>query len=231
MLSSCGGGSAAVGGRGATSVSNNTSTVAVQNQENSPLHCRPSLSIYNSDPSKPIITLMGAKVEVLSIGDTYIDSGATAEDEQDGDLSTVIEVYGIENIDTSTVGDYMLRYEVSDADENSALPVYRFVRVSGEEVVRTSKRFFSEVNAVWEYVEHLPAWFGLDSEERYPLIIANHGWNHSKRFDRSGSMAGMFSASMVQFVANWARAEDLPYITLTPQRCWGYAGCAVTRVC
>jgi surface protein len=54
----------------------------------------------------------------LNVGDTWIDPGATATDDTDGDLTSSINVSGA--VDTSTVGTYTLIYNVADAASNTA---------------------------------------------------------------------------------------------------------------
>lgn len=221
LLASCGGGD--------TKSSGGSAGVSVDDQEYSPAYCLPDLSVYNPSLEKPGIDLLGQKIEVLNIGDLYVENGAVASDEQDGDISTLIEIYGADLVDTNTVGDYMVRYEVTDSEKNSALPIYRFVRVQDGSVMNESKRFFSEVDAVWEYIEHLPKLFGADNDVRYPLLIVNHGWSHSKRFDTGGAMGSMSNQSMVSYLRTNNSVENLPYIILTPQRCWSdFAGVQIS---
>ena len=71
-----------------------------------------------NDTTPPVITLIGsADVSVIQ-GDNYMDEGATATDDVDGDLTAAIEISG--TVDTSTLGTYTLTYSVSDAAGNMA---------------------------------------------------------------------------------------------------------------
>ena len=80
------------------------------------------------DTVAPVITLRGASSVEVALGDTYTDMGATASDDRDGDLSASIALGG-DTVDTDTVGDYTLTYDVSDAAGNAAETVTRVVRV------------------------------------------------------------------------------------------------------
>ena len=63
----------------------------------------------------------------IEVGSTFTDPGATALDAGDGDLTSSIVVSG--SVDTSTIGNYTLTYNVSDASGNAAVPVRRKVAV------------------------------------------------------------------------------------------------------
>jgi surface protein len=71
------------------------------------------------DTTPPVITLNGSPTVTLTVGDTYIDAGATATDDKDGDIITII-VTGLP-IDTSTAGTYTITYTAKDAARNQAV--------------------------------------------------------------------------------------------------------------
>ena len=79
------------------------------------------------DTTVPVITLLGDTTVTIEVGATYTDSGATAADNYDGDLTSSIAI--VNNVDTSTVGTYTVTYDVSDASGNAAVPVTRTVNV------------------------------------------------------------------------------------------------------
>ena len=66
-----------------------------------------------STASAPVITLNGDATMTVAINSTFVDPGATATDEQDGDLSTSIVVTG--TVNTSIVGEYQLSYSVKNS--------------------------------------------------------------------------------------------------------------------
>ncbi len=80
--------------------------------------------------SKPVITLGGAAVINLTVGDPFTDAGATASDVEDGDLTTEIVEGGDLVVDPNTPGTYITTYNVTDSDGNKADEVTRTVNVS-----------------------------------------------------------------------------------------------------
>jgi len=81
------------------------------------------------DTTPPVITLLGDNPLELTVGDTYNEPGATANDNVDGDISGNI-VIDDSAVDTNTVGSYEVTYNVSDAAGNAATEVIRTVNVS-----------------------------------------------------------------------------------------------------
>ena len=77
-----------------------------------------TIVVSSSDTTPPVITLNGSPTIQLNVGDSWIDPGATATDETDGDITSSITVNG--TVDTSTVGTYTLTYLVADAANNRA---------------------------------------------------------------------------------------------------------------
>jgi len=67
----------------------------------------------------PVITLIGANPATTTVGSVYVDPGATALDQEDGDLTEDIVVTG--SVDTSTTSTSTLIYSVIDSDGLSAL--------------------------------------------------------------------------------------------------------------
>ena len=80
------------------------------------------------DTVPPVITLLGDNPLEVDQRTTYTDPGATANDDRDGDISANILVGG-DTVDTDTVGEYTVTYDVSDAADNTADTVTRIVRV------------------------------------------------------------------------------------------------------
>jgi hypothetical protein len=70
------------------------------------------------DTTAPTITLVGANPMNVDMGDSFTDPGATATDEEDGDLTSSIVATG--TVDVNTAGAYTRTYVVSDAAGNSA---------------------------------------------------------------------------------------------------------------
>ena len=84
-------------------------------------------NLGRGDTEPPVISLLGSSSVVIESGESYVDSGATAADNIDGDISNAIRVTGAVN--TASVGTYTLTYDVSDFAGNAAVSVTRTVRV------------------------------------------------------------------------------------------------------
>ena len=78
--------------------------------------CREVRKIEVRDIVPPEIFLEGNVVENMYIGSTYEESGATAKDDVDGDLTSKITVTN--NIDSSKAGQYTVEYMVKDNGGN-----------------------------------------------------------------------------------------------------------------
>jgi hypothetical protein len=79
------------------------------------------------DTTVPVITLLGDETVTIEVGTAYTDAGATALDNYDGDLTSIIVVTG--SVDTNTVGTYTISYDVTDTNGNVATTVTRTVNV------------------------------------------------------------------------------------------------------
>lgn len=73
------------------------------------------------DMTAPVITILGANPASIVAGSTYVDAGATALDDVDGDVTGAIVVSG--SVDTGTPGTYVIIYAVSDAAGNTAVAI------------------------------------------------------------------------------------------------------------
>jgi len=71
----------------------------------------------DSTNESPIITVIGETIVTVNTFSTYIDSGAIASDNEDGDLTSSIVTTGLVN--TSINGDYTITYTVSDSTGNT----------------------------------------------------------------------------------------------------------------
>jgi prepilin-type N-terminal cleavage/methylation domain-containing protein len=70
------------------------------------------------DANAPIITVLGTNPISITAGTTYIDAGATALDDVDGDISSNITVTS--NVNPNMSGSYIVTYTVKDTSNNSA---------------------------------------------------------------------------------------------------------------
>ena len=70
-----------------------------------------------ADSSRPQITILGDNPGEVVQGGTYVDAGATAEDNVDGDITS--DIITVNTVDESTLGDYTVTYTVYDAAGNT----------------------------------------------------------------------------------------------------------------
>ncbi len=84
-------------------------------------------TITVSDLTAPVINLLGLSAQTISVGGTYIEMGASAVDNVDGDISSTIAINGL--VDSSHVGLYNLTYDVADVSGNSAQTLVRVITV------------------------------------------------------------------------------------------------------
>lgn len=80
-----------------------------------------------ADAVAPTITIIGNSTLNLNVGDTYTESGATAYDDVDGDVSSKIIITG--TVNTNVAGTYTITYTVSDTAGNIGTAT-RTVKVS-----------------------------------------------------------------------------------------------------
>lgn len=73
---------------------------------------------YKQDTTPPVITLVGTATVNVVLQTTYIDQGATATDDVDGDLTSSIVVNN--PVNTSIKGIYTVTYTVYDHSWNKA---------------------------------------------------------------------------------------------------------------
>ncbi|MCW9018142.1 MAG: DUF5011 domain-containing protein, partial [Kangiellaceae bacterium] len=84
-------------------------------------------TITVTDQTAPVITLNGDASLSMTVGNPYVETGASASDNNDGDLSADIVIGG--SVDTSSIGSYLLSYDVSDSAGNAATTVTRSVEI------------------------------------------------------------------------------------------------------
>jgi hypothetical protein len=82
--------------------------------------------VYDTQP--PVITLIGGAYVRLAQYDLYVDPGATAMDNIDGDVTANLLIDS-SNVDTSAIGTYPVMFVAGDAAGNQAAQVTRTVEV------------------------------------------------------------------------------------------------------
>ncbi len=82
----------------------------------------------NKDRTKPEITLLGDATVNITVGDNYVDAGATANDNKDGNITS--NIVTINPVTTGIAGSYQITYNVDDNAGNHATEVTRQVVVN-----------------------------------------------------------------------------------------------------
>lgn len=91
------------------------------------------LSCQKKDDIPPILTLTGSDKVTLVLNSTYLDAGATATDETDGNINSKIFIDS--KVDVNKIGEYTITYHVTDEAGNEAMPLTRWVSVYNQSEV------------------------------------------------------------------------------------------------
>ncbi|MDD2490428.1 MAG: DUF5011 domain-containing protein, partial [Bacilli bacterium] len=114
----------------------------------------------------PIITLLGDNPVTIKVGDTYVDAGATALDDIDGDITDNIVITS--NVDVETPGEYTVTYNVSDSSGNEAIKT-RVVLVESdydeEKGVNRPKLAQGMVPIKWVWNENTEKWDEVETNK------------------------------------------------------------------
>ena len=76
---------------------------------------------------RPVITIVGNNVVEVDLGDIYVDQGATATDEEDGDIT--FGIVTVNPVDNATTGTYTVTYNITDSAGRAADQRTRTVQV------------------------------------------------------------------------------------------------------
>ena len=98
------------------------------------------------DTSPPVITVIGTNPVNVNKDSTYQDEGATATDNVDGNITANIVVAN--PVNTSVIGAYTVRYNVSDAAGNTAMEKTRTVNVVSATDNNGSNPIYLDTNGV-----------------------------------------------------------------------------------
>jgi len=136
-VSACGGGS------GGDSGTTNPSSRSNPDEDSTPI------IPVDPDNISPVIELLGETVIRISLNSTYTDEGAVATDEEDGDLTS--EIVTLRTVNTSVVGYYLLRQQVTDS-AGSTTHKTRIVRVIDSSPAEQVQRTISGTGANQNYL-------------------------------------------------------------------------------
>ncbi|MCO6495902.1 MAG: DUF5011 domain-containing protein [Bacteroidetes bacterium] len=91
----------------------------VSNASQIPAQQKERIVVVMKDNDPPVITMLGNNPDYLEAGTgAYVDSGVTATDNLDGDVTSLVVVNGV--VDQNHLGTYTLNYSVYDASGNFA---------------------------------------------------------------------------------------------------------------
>jgi len=174
---------------------------------------------FSDNPDRLTVTLLGNRTELLTLGENFLDAGATALDEQDGDISSQIDVVG--QVDTSIIGDYVIRYLVTDSSGLAAIELIRIVRVIGDSAENFSRRPLGSSIANFGYLEHLPVDYGQTTAQKPPLLIYLHGGGSNLEFTNTSDPTLSLNAIIENFGVPKLIEDDqwddtLPFVVLAP---------------
>lgn len=119
------------------------------------------------DSTPPVINLNGATTIYLELGSTYIDPGASATDEYDGDLTSSIIISG--TVDTSNVGTYYIYYNATDSSGNVANQKVRTVII--EDIYPSLEIIITAII----YDDDVDGYNGLGDTIEYTIAVENTG--------------------------------------------------------
>ncbi|MCF8368715.1 MAG: DUF5011 domain-containing protein [Bacteroidales bacterium] len=100
-----------------------------------------------TDDVPPVINLKGADSLDHILNVVYLDAGATAFDEVDGDISD--NLYADNQVNDNLLGEYFVTYHVVDKSGNEATPKSRYVQV---------------INAAWTHID----WYAAEENILFP---------------------------------------------------------------
>ena len=173
----------------------------------------------NPDTTAPVITLNGASIINLNVGDTYNEQGATATDNLDGDLTSSIVISG--TVDTNTAGTYFVNYNVSDSSGNAANQVTRTVNVNADTtapVITLNGASIINLNVGYAYNEQgATATDNLDGDLTSSIVISgtvdtNTAGTYFVNYNVSDSSGN--AANQVTRTVNVSADTTAPVITL-----------------
>jgi hypothetical protein len=151
------------------------------------------------DTTPPVITLSSSTITVIE-GNKYVDSGVTANDDIDGDISD--KIISESNLDTSIIGTYYIKYNVSDSAGNSAEEVIRTINVVGA----TEKPTNNQVSIVGSDIQYSTIQEAIDAATNGDTISIGEGvYNESLYINKNLNIIGTDGVilSGEQEVSSW----------------------------
>ncbi len=148
-----------------------------------------------ADRTKPVIALNGSASITIKKGITYVDAGATATDNYDGNLASMIVVTG--TVNTAKLGTYYKYYNVNDSSSNAATTIKRKVVV----VATAAKCELAELD-ITAPVDGSKLYVP-ESDSRIPLTMT------------ASTLADVETVSFTLDGVPFGMADKAPYVTIT----------------
>ena len=125
-------------------------------------------------------------------------------------------------VDSSTVGDYFIRYAVTDSSDTVAIEQTRIVRVMDSAAENLSRRPLNSTITNFGYLEHLPVDYGQTTGEKPPLLIYLHGGDGSAQFAGTNDTTLALDAvidnyGVPKLIEDGDWDDSLPFVVLAPQ--------------
>lgn len=153
------------------------------------------------DTLKPVITRLGQEFVYVPLFESYTDSGATAADQCDGNLTASIIV--VNPVDTNTPGSYLVTYNVTDAEGNVADQVTRTVIVlDTQQPTISSVTVESELTVLVQYSKDMTGGYGMDDVNNYAVSGSGIG-----TFGPNPVSVEMVSGTVYRLT--WARPDEM----------------------
>ncbi len=104
------------------------------------------------DTGAPTVSIVGDGTYTIDLGATWADPGSTANDEQDGNITSDIVVTGTVNVDQ--VGEYTITYKVTDKAGNESSAT-RTVKVQANKLAKSYSvtETYSDGGAAYTYIQ------------------------------------------------------------------------------
>ncbi len=184
---------------------------------------------FSDNPDRPKVTIIGERTQVLDLGEFYLEQGALASDDQDGDLTSQVVIKG--EVDTDNVGDYLVRYSVTDSSGLLAIEKIRIIRVIDDLAESLTRRPLGSTTANFGYFEHLPLNYGQtaelnslpvgSAEQKPPMIIYLHGSGGNLEFvedtDPYTSLDAVLDNNGIpRLIADGEWDDSLPFVVVAP---------------
>ncbi len=128
-----------------------------------------SFTVAVADMNAPVITITGSSSETLTIGDIFVDQGATALDDVDGDVTSSIT--SSSTVDTAMIGSYAVTYAVSDIAGNmsSLVRSVEVVASSSDNQATSTVDIFSSVNGMGDITPNGTTTLNLGDSQTYTI--------------------------------------------------------------